>query len=165
MAYYTGDGKTEVNTLEGNVTLREPDLSIEPQKTVRLEHIGSALTGLYYIEEVSIEVSTNGVTQSLKVSRNGFTDTIMMNNAVAPTNKSKVKIPGGSAPYEKEKVPKGKAPETSSKVYSVKKGDTLSAIAKRKYGKANQWTKIYEANKNKVKNPNLIYPGQKLIIP
>ena len=163
MAYYTGDGKTEVNTLEGDVTLREPDLSIEPQKTVRLEHIGSALTGLYYIEEVSIEVSTNGVTQSLKVSRNGFTDTIMMNNAVAPTDKSKVKVPGGSAPYEK--IPQAKIPEKSHKVYAVKKGDNLSSIAKSKYGKESQWTKIYEANKSEVKNPNLIYPGQKLIIP
>ena len=163
MAYYTGDGKTEVNTLEGNVTLREPDLSIEPQKTIRLEHIGSALTGLYYIEEVSIEVSSNGVTQSLKLSRNGFTDTIMMNNAVAPTDKSKVKVPGGSAPYEK--IPQAKIPETAHKVYAVKKGDNLSSIAKSKYGKESQWTKIYDANKDKVKNPNLIYPGQKLIIP
>lgn len=163
MAYYTGDGKTEVNTLEGNVTLREPDLSIEPQKTIRLEHIGSALTGLYYIEEVSIEVSSNGVTQSLKLSRNGFTDTIMMNNAVAPTDKSKVKVPGGSAPYEK--IPQAKIPEKSHKVYAVKKGDNLSSIAKSKYGKESQWTKIYDANKDKVKNPNLIYPGQKLIIP
>ena len=163
MAYYTGDGKTEVNTLEGNVTLREPDLSIEPQKTIRLEHIGSALTGLYYIEEVSIEVSANGVTQSLKLSRNGFTDTIMMNNAVAPTDKSKVNIPGGSAPYEK--IPQAKIPEKSHKVYAVKKGDNLSSIAKSKYGKESQWTKIYEANKSEVKNPNLIYPGQKLIIP
>lgn len=163
MAYYTGDGKTEVNTLEGNVTLREPDLSIEPQKTIRLEHIGSALTGLYYIEEVSIEVSSNGVTQSLKLSRNGFTDTIMMNNAVAPTDKSKVKVPGGSAPYEK--IPQAKIPEKSHKVYAVKKGDNLSSIAKSKYGKESQWTKIYDANKDKVKNPNLVYPGQKLIIP
>lgn len=162
MAYYTGDGKTEVNTLEGNVTLREPDLSIEPQKTIRLEHIGSALTGLYYIEEVSIEVSANGVTQSLKLSRNGFTDTIMMNNAVAPTDKSKVKIPGSSAP---ERVPQARAPEASSKIYSVKKGDSLSSIAKSKYSKESQWTKIYEANKSTVKNPNLIHPGQKLIIP
>ena len=162
MAYYTGDGKTEVNTLEGNVTLREPDLSIEPQKTIRLEHIGSALTGLYYIEEVSIEVSANGVTQSLKLSRNGFTDTIMMNNAVAPTDKSKVKIPGSSAP---ERVPQARAPEASSKIYSVKKGDSLSSIAKSKYSKESQWTKIYEANKSTVKNPNLIRPGQKLIIP
>ena len=162
MAYYTGDGKTEVNTLEGDVTLREPDLSIEPQKTIRLEHIGSALTGLYYIEEVSIEVSANGVTQSLKLSRNGFTDTIMMNNAVAPTDKSKVKIPGSSAP---EKVPQARAPEASSKIYSVKKGDSLPSIAKSKYSKESQWTKIYEANKSTVKNPNLIRPGQKLIIP
>ena len=162
MAYYTGDGKTEVNTLEGDVTLREPDLSIEPQKTIRLEHIGSALTGLYYIEEVSIEVSANGVTQSLKLSRNGFTDTIMMNNAVAPTDKSKVKIPGSSAP---ERVPQARAPEASSKIYSVKKGDNLSSISKSKYGKESQWTKIYEANKSTVKNPNLIHPGQKLIIP
>ena len=162
MAYYTGDGKTEVNTLEGSVTLREPDLSIEPQKTIRLEHIGSALTGLYYIEEVSIEVSANGVTQSLKLSRNGFTDTIMMNNAVAPTDKSKVKIPGSSAP---ERVPQARAPEASSKIYSVKKGDSLSSIAKSKYSKESQWTKIYEANKSTVKNPNLIHPGQKLIIP
>ena len=162
MAYYTGDGKTEVNTLEGDVTLREPDLSIEPQKTIRLEHIGSALTGLYYIEEVSIEVSANGVTQSLKLSRNGFTDTIMMNNAVAPTDKSKVKIPGSSAP---ERVPQARAPEASSKIYSVKKGDSLSSIAKSKYSKESQWTKIYEANKSTVKNPNLIHPGQKLIIP
>ena len=162
MAYYTGDGKTEVNTLEGNVTLREPELSIEHQKTIRLEHIGSALTGLYYIEEVSIEVSANGVTQSLKLSRNGFTDTIMMNNAVAPTDKSKVKIPGSSAP---ERVPQARAPEASSKIYSVKKGDNLSSISKSKYGKESQWTKIYEANKSIVKNPNLIHPGQKLIIP
>ena len=162
MAYYTGDGKTEVNTLEGDVTLREPDLSIEPQKTIRLEHIGSALTGLYYIEEVSIEVSANGVTQSLKLSRNGFTDTIMMNNAVAPTDKSKVKIPGSRAP---ERVPQARAPEASSKIYSVKKGDNLSSISKSKYGKESQWTKIYEANKSTVKNPNLIHPGQKLIIP
>ena len=87
----------------------------------------------------------------------------MMNNAVAPTDKSKVKVPGGSAPYEK--LPQAKIPEKSHKVYAVKKGDNLSSIAKSKYGKESQWTKIYDANKDKVKNPNLIYPGQKLIIP
>ena len=33
MAYYKGDGKKEVNVLEGSVKLREPDLTIKPQKT------------------------------------------------------------------------------------------------------------------------------------
>ena len=38
-------------------------------------------------------------------------------------------------------------------------------IAKSKYGSGSQYTKIYNANKDKIKNPNLIYPGQVLIIP
>lgn len=54
---------------------------------------------------------------------------------------------------------------TSSKKYTVKKGDTLWAIAKAYYGSGAQFTKIYEANKDKISNPNLIYVGQVLAIP
>lgn len=49
--------------------------------------------------------------------------------------------------------------------YIVKSGDSLSKIAKSKYGDANQWKKIWEANKAEVKNPDLIHPGQRLKIP
>lgn len=49
--------------------------------------------------------------------------------------------------------------------YTVKRGDCLWNIAKRFYGKGNQYTKIYNANRDKIKNPNLIYPGQVLTIP
>jgi len=51
--------------------------------------------------------------------------------------------------------------------YLVKKNDTLSRIAggKNVYGDPSKWRKIYEANKNRIKNPNLIYPGQRLVIP
>ena len=49
--------------------------------------------------------------------------------------------------------------------YVVQKGDSLSRIAKEKYGNANQWPKIYEANKDLIKDPDLIYPGQTLKIP
>jgi len=50
--------------------------------------------------------------------------------------------------------------------YVVKRGDSLWAIAARVYGKGDQWRTIYEKNKAVVgKNPNLIYPGQKLVIP
>lgn len=49
--------------------------------------------------------------------------------------------------------------------YVVKKGDSLSKIAKEFYHDAKQWKKIYEANRNTVKNPDLIHPGQVLIIP
>ncbi len=52
-------------------------------------------------------------------------------------------------------------------VYTVKKGDFLIKIAGKKdiYGKGEAWKNIYQANRDKIKNPNLIYPGQKLQIP
>lgn len=49
--------------------------------------------------------------------------------------------------------------------YEVKKGDSLSKIAKEVYGDAMKYNHIFEANKPMLKDPNLIYPGQKLVIP
>lgn len=54
---------------------------------------------------------------------------------------------------------------TAKKYHTVKKGDTLWAIAKKYYGDGKQYTKIYNANKSKIKNPDLIYVGQKFLIP
>lgn len=51
------------------------------------------------------------------------------------------------------------------KTYEVVKGDSLSKIAKREYGRAEDWRKIYEANRDIIKDPDLIHPGQKLKIP
>ena len=57
-------------------------------------------------------------------------------------------------------------PATSGgRTYTVVKGDSLSKIAKQFYGSAGQWKKIYEANKDSIKNPDLIYPGQTFRIP
>ncbi len=53
----------------------------------------------------------------------------------------------------------------STKTYTVVRGDSLWKIAKKYYGNGSQYSKIYNANKNKIKNPNLIYPGQVLEIP
>jgi len=52
-----------------------------------------------------------------------------------------------------------------TQTYTVVSGDSLSKIAKRVYGSAKAWRKIYEANKDVVNNPDLIYPGQELKIP
>lgn len=49
--------------------------------------------------------------------------------------------------------------------YTVKSGDCLWNIAKYYYGDGSKYTKIYEANKDKIQNPNLIYVGQNLVIP
>jgi nucleoid-associated protein YgaU len=57
-----------------------------------------------------------------------------------------------------------KAAEAGS-TYTVKSGDSLSAIAKREYGDAGQWRRIFEANRDQIKDPDLIHPGQELKIP
>ena len=59
------------------------------------------------------------------------------------------------------------APTTAAaaQTYSVKPGDTLSKIAERYYGDAGQYMKIFEANKDSLKDPNQIQAGQELKIP
>ena len=55
--------------------------------------------------------------------------------------------------------------EDGTQYYEIKSGDTLSAIAKQFYGDANKYPKIFEANREVIKNADLIYPGQKIRIP
>jgi LysM repeat protein len=58
------------------------------------------------------------------------------------------------------------APGTAAeRVHVVERGDTLGAIAKKYYGKAGLYPKIFEANRDVLDNPDLIKPGQKLRIP
>ncbi len=57
------------------------------------------------------------------------------------------------------------APADESRYYTVVRGDTLSAISKSQYGTANEYMKIFEANKPMLSNPDKIYPGQLLRIP
>jgi nucleoid-associated protein YgaU len=68
---------------------------------------------------------------------------------------SEVKVDHLNAPAEEIKV----------EYYVIEKGDTLSAVAKRYYGNANDYPRIFEANREVIKNPDLIFPGQKIRIP
>lgn len=58
----------------------------------------------------------------------------------------------------------GSLSEKTEQTYVVKKGDHLSKIAKKYYGDSTKWTKIYEANKDSIKDPNQLQIGQKLVI-
>ena len=49
--------------------------------------------------------------------------------------------------------------------HKVEKGDTLSALAKKYYGKASEYNKIFEANRDQLKDPDKIKVGQTLRIP
>lgn len=68
---------------------------------------------------------------------------------------SEVGITGLKVPEPKEKV----------EYYVIVAGDNLSKIAKKYYGDPNKYPRIFEANREVIKDANLIYPGQKIRIP
>ncbi len=51
------------------------------------------------------------------------------------------------------------------KNYTVAKGDCLWSIAKKQLGNGNRWQEIHNLNRDKITNPNVIYPGQVLTMP
>ncbi|MGI9264624.1 MAG: LysM peptidoglycan-binding domain-containing protein [Gammaproteobacteria bacterium] len=55
--------------------------------------------------------------------------------------------------------------EEPGEYYTIQSGDTLSGIAKTHYGNAMDYTKIFEANREVIKDPDKIYPGQKIFLP
>lgn len=57
------------------------------------------------------------------------------------------------------------APANTARTYTIVSGDTLSGIARKFYGDSSKWNTIFNANRDKIKNANLIYPGQVITIP
>ena len=62
-------------------------------------------------------------------------------------------------------IPQPTPVPTPPRYYIVRPGDTLWKIAERFYGNGIYWSRIFESNQDKIKNPGLIYPFQKLFIP
>lgn len=52
-----------------------------------------------------------------------------------------------------------------SKTYTIQPGDSLSKIAKEQLGDAARWKEIFEANKDVIKDPNVIRVGQEITLP
>lgn len=73
-------------------------------------------------------------------------------------------VQGGSGSPDFAGV-QGGSSSTATKIYVVVSGDSLSKIAQREYGKASEWPRIHDANRDTIKDSDKIYPGQKLKIP
>jgi len=59
----------------------------------------------------------------------------------------------------------GGASSAAARTYTVKAGDSLAKISKQFYGDANKYMKIFEANKDKLTDPNKVNVGTELLIP
>ena len=87
------------------------------------------------------------------------------NKAVANTNNAIDKINGLAEKLRREREEEKKRKEI--KTYRVKRGDSLVTIAAKPtvYGNGSLWKKLFKANRDKIKNPNIIHPGLLLKVP
>jgi nucleoid-associated protein YgaU len=106
-------------------------------------------------DKINVSVSGNTVTVTGKAASTEEAEKI----ALAVGNSVGVSQVANNITVEK--------PGPEAKMYTVQKGDNLSKIAEAQFGKgkANEYHRIFEANKPMLKSPDLIYPGQVLRIP
>ena len=96
------------------------------------------------------------VSVKLKQYRAFGTKTVQITPSSAPSQPATATVQ--EPPRETTSAPKAAN-------YTVKSGDCLWNIAKKQLGDGSRWKEIYELNKDKIKNPNLIYPNQTLTMP
>lgn len=151
----------EINTLSGtlNFIVTEETIKLKAGDTVKLKGLGSYLSGNYYVNDLTRQISSNGYSHSATLIKTDFGKSLKTS-----TSTTKKKTAPKTTKKEKKVTSTPKA-SSAKRTYTVKRGDCLWNIAKRFYGNGAKYTKIYDANTNKIANPNLIYPGQVFVIP
>ncbi|AXI02082.1 peptidoglycan-binding protein LysM [Aquirhabdus parva] len=116
----------------------------------RVLDLGLGIDGLSVTYNTDTDTATVAGTAKTQADREKVILAIGNNSNVAKTVVDNITVDSG---------------EPESQIYVVKSGDTLSHISKEFYGDANQYNKIFEANKPLLSSPDKIYPGQSLRIP
>jgi nucleoid-associated protein YgaU len=123
-------------------------------------------------EAISKEIKRAGLSDDLEVKIEGSSVRVLGTVPDPEARQKLMMIIGNIKGVEKVEDESGGLQQAGTqqqaerpRVYEVQSGDTLSAIAKREYGDANAYNRIFEANTPMLKDPDDIYPGQVLIIP
>jgi nucleoid-associated protein YgaU len=118
--------------------------------------------------KAEIEASLKGI-EGLTVDYDPASGTVALGGQASSTEalQKAILIAGNTKGVGNVSVDGMKAPaaEDQTQYYIIKSGDTLSAIAQHFYKDANKYPKIFEANREVIKDANLIFPGQKIRIP
>lgn len=119
----------------------------------------------YALTEASFVHDTAIVDADALISYVNSMDGVIGKEYAEPQGRIKVVSEPVEMPVVPEKTAESETPvETVTNLYQVVAGDTLWKIAQKELGNGWQWRTIYEANRNVIKNPNLIYIGQELVV-
>ena len=124
-------------------------LNFMQAQNVRLENLNMADNKLYIRAEAPSQDVKNKVWDQIKLVDPSFSD--LTADIDAPAAAAAAASAGG--------------PSSSARTYTVQPGDSLSKISKQFYGDANKYMKIFEANKDKLSDPDKVRAGMDLVIP
>ena len=124
------------------------------QYQVRVQNLNMQGDKLYIRAEAPSEEVKNRIWDQIKLVDPSYSDlvadiTVNQSAASARTQTAGASAIGGQ----------------NARTYTVQPGDSLSKISQQFYGDANQYARIFEANRDQLNNPNKIQPGQRLVIP
>lgn len=133
------------------------------QHQVRLENLNMQGDKLFMRAEAPSQEAKNRVWDQIKLVDQSYSDLtcdITVNQSAATQQPQQA---------QQQAPPKamgaGVGSSGSPRRYTVKAGDSLSKISREFYGNAGDYMKIFEANRDKLNDPNKIQPGQELVIP
>jgi nucleoid-associated protein YgaU len=124
------------------------------QNQVRLQNLNMQGDKLFMGAEAPSQEAKNKVWDQIKLVDPSYSDLICDITAAETEQAPRTQTAGAN-------VSGGQ----NTRTYTVQSGDTLSKISKQFYGNANQYMKIFEANRNQLDDPNKIRVGQQLTIP
>ena len=119
------------------------------QQQIRLTHVHMQDNKLFVQGDAPSEDAKNRVWDQIKLVNPNWQSELTADIRVA----------------SQQQASNGVRSSTAGRTYTVKPGDTLSKIAKEMYGNPNQYQKIFDANRDQLRDPNQIRPGQQLKIP
>ena len=150
---------------EKSTELEEKSTELERKLALLSQDVESLKTDVALAKEMAATAKAQADQAQLDVQR--LSGEVRKNRELFLSSIEKIleQIKEKEKKFKAEKV-ELKAPP-SAMIYRVKKGDSLWSIAgsPEVYNDPNKWKKIFEANKDRLTSPDLLYPGQKLIIP
>jgi nucleoid-associated protein YgaU len=124
---------------------------VEQQNMVRLQNINMQGEKLFIRGVAQSEEAKNKVWDQIKLVDPTYSD-LVADITVAEGGRTQAAGAGIGAGQQQ-------------RTYTVQSGDTLSKISRQFYGDPNQYTRIFQANRDKIEDPDKIQPGQQLVIP
>ena len=129
----------------------QPVLNLAPQLGIQLQHVNMAGSKLYIQGIAPSEEAKNRAWDQIKLIDPNYSD-LTADFSVSPQAQTQT---AGAAAGGGE----------NQRTYTIQPGDTLSGISQRFYGKASEYSKILEANPDKIKDADHIRSGETIVIP